>query len=128
MNPQDIFLAFPRMLARAGNFAFFTVPEKLDGILYGNGVSMIAQATGGNGSRSMFSAGLSAISGGATEASQQSVAATAEGTAATAHISNGVSSLFTFLQLRNFGGILSYVTSKWALACFALVSSNLEER
>lgn len=29
---------------------------------------------------------------------------------------------FTFQHVRNFGGIFTYMTSKWALACFALVS------
>lgn len=28
---------------------------------------------------------------------------------------------FTFQHVRNFGGIFTYMTSKWALACFALV-------
>lgn len=28
---------------------------------------------------------------------------------------------FTFQHVRNFGGVFSYMTSKWALACFTLV-------
>ena len=123
MNPQDLFLAFPRMLARAGNFAFFTVPEKLDGMLgFGNGGSIIAQATGGNGSKNILSAALSGEPGNAAQASQGSVAATAAGTGVVTENSHGVFSSFTFHQVRNFGGIFSYMTSKWALACCCLVS------
>ena len=126
MNPQDIFLAFPRMLARAGNFAFFTVPEKLDGMLgFGNGGSIIAQATGGNGSKNILSAALSGGSGGAAQVSQGTAAATAAGAGAVTENAHGVFSSFTFHQVRNFGGIFSYMTSKWALACCCLVSDLL---
>ena len=115
-------MAFPRMLARAGNFAFFTVPEKLDGMLgLGNGGTVIAQATGGNGSKNILSAAFSGVSGNAVLASQETVVATAAGTAATDN-AQGVFSSFTFHQVRNFGGIFSYMTSKWALACCCLVS------
>lgn len=115
-------MAVPRMLARAGS-AFFTVPEKLDGMLgFGNSGSVIAQATGGNGSKNILSAALSGISGDAVPASQGTVAATAAGTAATTDGAHGVFSTLTFHQVRNFGGIFSYMTSKWALACCLLVS------
>lgn len=116
-------MVFPRMLARASTFAFFTVPEKLDDIIYGNGASMIAEATGGNGSKSAFSSLLSGKSEEIARIVQQSAPAAAVGTMATDKVSHGLFSTFTFHQLRNFGGILSYVTSKWALACFALVSA-----
>ena len=123
MNPQDIFMAFPRMLARAGNFAFFTVPEKLDGMLgFGSGGSIIAQATGGNGSKNILSAALSGEPGGTAQASPGIVAATAMGTGTGTENAHGVFSSFTFHQVRNFGGIFSYMTSKWALACCCLVS------
>ena len=116
-------MAFPRMLARAGSFAFFTVPEKLDGMLgFGNSGSVIAQATGGNGSKNILSAALSGASRNVPLSSQGIVAATAAGTSATIDDAQGVFSSFTFHQVRNFGGIFSYMTSKWALACCCLVS------
>ena len=125
MNPQDILLAFPRMLVRAGNFAFLTVPEKLDGMLgFGHGGSIIAQATGGNGSKNILSAALSGGSGGVVQASQGTVAATAAGTGGATNTAHGVFSSITFHQVRNFGGIFSYMTSKWALACCCLVGDS----
>ena len=116
-------MAFPRLIARAGNFAFFTVPEKLDGMLgFGNGGSVIAQATGGNESKNIFSAAISGVSGSIAMASQGTVAATAAGAGTNTDDAPGVFSSFTFHQVRNFGGIVSYMTSKWALACCCLVS------
>ena len=32
---------------------------------------------------------------------------------------------FTFQHVKNFGGIFTYMTSKWALACFTLVGFPL---
>lgn len=123
MSPQDIFLAFPRMLARAGTFAFFTVPEKLDGMLgFGNSGSVIAQATGGNGSKNILSAALSGVSGNAPLSSQGTVAGTVAGASAPTDDAQGLFSLLTLQSMRNFGGIFSYITSKWALACCCLVS------
>ena len=127
-NPQEIFLAVPRMLARVGAFAFITVPEKLDEFLYGNGISMIAQATGGNGSKSMLSATLSRIPGSVAKASPRSVAAAIEGTTETTPHARSLFSSVAFHQLRNFGGIVSYMTSKWALACFCLVNINMKKQ
>lgn len=122
MSPQDIFMAFPRMLARAGSFAFITVPEKIDHMLgFGNGGSVIAQATG-NGSRNILSAALSDVAGNTAQASAGSAAATVVSAAASGESSSRGFSSINFQQVRNFGGVLSYMTSKWALACCTLVS------
>lgn len=112
-------MAVPRLLARAGSFAFVTVPERIDSLLgLGNSGSMIAEATG-NGTHQIISP---ALSGGSVQASQGAAAATAAGVAAaTEGVPRSLSSM-SFHQMRNFGGIFSYMTSKWALACFTLVS------
>ncbi|KAL9630471.1 MAG: hypothetical protein Q9164_006399, partial [Protoblastenia rupestris] len=124
-SPADFALAIPRFLSAAGSFAFITVPERIDNMIHGGG-SMIAEATG-NGSRQIISA---ALSGGAAAAQASNTAATAAGSmggAATA-VQGGPASFgsLTFQQIRNFGGIFMYMTSKWALACFALVSVELQ--
>jgi len=108
--PKDLVLAFPRMMARAGSFAF-------DSMLgFRNGGSMIAEATG-NRTWNMVSDALSSGSVASTAAPMVSgaVAAAAEG-------SQGGLGAFGFVQVRNFGGIFTYMTSKWAIACFTLVS------
>ena len=117
--PKELVMAVPRMMARAGSFAFVTVPERIDYMLgLRHGGSMIAEATGhgirGNRSRDIVSAALSGASSSGTDAPTAAGAAAAEG-------SRGLSSL-SFNQVRNFGGIFTYMTSKWALACFTLVS------
>lgn len=113
--PNDLVMAFPRMMARAGSFAFVTVPERLDRIigLQGGG-SMIAEATG-NGSVRMISTAFS------SDSSPRAALPSAAGAAATGTPPQGLSS-FSFHQVRNFGGIFAYMTSKWALACFTLAS------
>ncbi|CAD6564014.1 MAG: hypothetical protein ASARMPRED_002644 [Alectoria sarmentosa] len=59
LSPNDLVMAFPRMMARAGSFAFVTVPERLDSIIgFRGGGSMIAEATG-NGSMKMISTAFS---------------------------------------------------------------------
>ena len=84
---------------------------------------MIAEATG-NGSRQIISA---ALSGGAAAAQTSNITATAAGSMGGAATAVGPASFgsLTFQQIRNFGGIFMYMTSKWALACFALVSVEL---
>ena len=127
-SPQDIFMAFPRIIARAGSFAFITVPEKIDNILgFGNGGSMIAEATG-NGSRNILSAAMSGGSGGggtSQTSGAASSAAMAAGSTLTSDGENRGFGLMTFRQIRNFGGIFAYMTSRWALACCTLVSVQL---
>ncbi|KAL9075692.1 MAG: hypothetical protein Q9161_001444 [Pseudevernia consocians] len=109
--PNDFVMAFPRMMARAGSFAFVTVPERLDSIIgLRGGVSMIAEATG-NGSMKMISTAFS------SDSSLGAALPSAAGAAATE--APRLSSL-SFHQVRNFGGIFAYMTSKWALACFTL--------
>lgn len=120
MNTQEIFLAFPRMLARAGSFAFITVPEKIDNMLgFGHSGSVIAEATG-NGSRNILSAALSGVSGEAAEASSVAAETMVGQTSAEPTSSRGIGSI-NFQQYRNFGGVFTYMTSKWALACCTLV-------
>ena len=122
MSPQDVFMAFPRILARAGSFAFVTVPEKIDNMLgFGHGGSVIAEATG-NGSRNIFSAALSSVAEGTARASRGTMPATVAGSASAGEAASRSLSSLSFQQVRNFGGVLSYMTSKWALACCTLVS------
>lgn len=113
---RDLMMAFPRMMARAGSFAFITVPERIDSMLgFRNGGSMIAEATGNR----TWNVASEALSSGPV--SRSVVHSAPEATASTENLSKGLNSL-SIIQLKNFGGIFSYMTSKWALACFTLVS------
>ena len=112
-NPMDLLLAVPRMVARAGSFAFVTVPEQIDNMLgIRGGGSIIAEATG-QGAQSIASAAISGVQG--TAAATAAAAAT-EGTEG-----GMLSHVLNFQHLRNFGGVFSYLTSKWALSCFTVV-------
>lgn len=118
MSPSDIIMMVPRMMARAGSFAFVTVPERIDSMFFRHG-SMIAEATG-NGTWNMITAALSSD---LTADTTLSAAAAVE-TTTTSNPARPFS-LSHLGQVRNFGGIFTYMTSKWALACFTLVGSQL---
>lgn len=107
-------MAIPRLLAHLGSFAFITLPERLDRLLLlPNKGSTIAEATG-NKTQAMASAAISSATPVATMAP-------AGGAAATEAAKAGLFSHATFHQIRGFVSFFSYITSKWAFACFALV-------
>ena len=108
------FMAIPWMLDRAGAFGLFNLPERIDGI-FGSHFdgSIIAEATG-NKTYNLSStsvAGLGGVQG--TVAPLQEHAAEATG---------GFFSYASLQHVRSFGGIFTYLTSKWAFACLTLVS------
>lgn len=115
---KDLVMLIPRIIARTGIFAFVTVPEQIDS-LFGlrSGGSLIAEATG-DGVRNLTSAALSS----ATKA--QETTATVAGRAAGIEGSgkSSFSRSFNFQQVRKFGGVFTYMTSKWALTCLFFVS------
>ncbi|MCJ1275712.1 hypothetical protein MMC21_003515 [Puttea exsequens] len=114
MSPSDLVMVVPRLIARAGSFAFITVPERIDsmfGIRHGG--SMIAEATG-NGTWNMISAALSKNPIASTPVPRTAVAQTPGSDTV------GPFNLASFGQVRNFSGIFTYMTSRWALACCAL--------
>ncbi len=116
-SPKDLVLAIPRMVTQAGSLALNNIPG-LDALLRGgsNG-SVIAEATG-HTVESTASVALPDIS-----SIQQTAAAFAATTAEARQSETGFfSQPFTFQQLRSLGGIFTYLTSKWALTCFLLVS------
>lgn len=102
---MDLLLVVPRMVYRAGSFAVVTVPEYIDNVLgLRAGGSIIAEATGQGAAQNMASAAMS----GAPAA-----------TTATAGTDGGMlSHVLDFQHIRNFSGVFSYLTSKWALCCF----------
>ena len=110
-------MAVPRMIARAGSFAFSTVPDHIDGVLgLQNAGGVIAEATG-EGEPAVESALHSSMA-------TQRIAAAATAAEAVAADGGSPSNLWqswSFHNMRKFGGILSYMTSKWALGCFMLV-------
>ena len=117
LSPMDIILAIPRLLAYLGSLAFIALPERIDHLFHlPNGGSIIAEATA-NKTLAMASA---AISG----AKPVATVAPVTGAAATESAKTGLFSPATFRQIRSIGGVFSYMTSKWALACFALVRAR----
>ena len=106
-------MAIPWMLNRAGAFGLFNLPERIDGILgLQSGGSIIAEATG-NRTLNTTSTVLSTL-----EAAQGSAAPIQE------NVTEGIRGFFSYASLqhvRSFGGIFTYLTSKWAFACLTLV-------
>ena len=119
-SPKDLLLAIPRAIARLGSFAFISVPERIDDLMgLRNGGSVIAEATGEMGNKTVLTA-LSGVS------SVQGTAVTTSNRATVTGVAQGgvLSHAFSFQQVRNFGGVFTYMTSRWAMGCFILVSSN----
>lgn len=117
-SPRDLLLAIPRVVHRAGTFAFFTLPEHLDSLLSNRyGVRIIPEATAGGVSL------LATTPGAAFVPQDQAAGAMAGATAAVGggDTMGGVESAMGLNSVRGFGGILSYLTSKWALSCFTMV-------
>lgn len=120
-SPKDLLMVLPRIIIRAGSFTFITVPEQLDNIFgLRAGGRAIAEATR-EGAHNMASAALSSA------ALVPGSAAGNVGAIATEAIQEQGSTLresFSFQHIRNFGGVFSYITSKWALGCFTMVGNR----
>ena len=128
-NPsrRDLFMAVPRMITRIASFVLVSTPDRIDSLLgLGKGGSVIAEATGEMRNTTVTAALSGRLS------IQSAAAATAASTAArltvTGRVQGGVvNTAFSFQHLRNFGGIFTYMTSKWALTCFTLVSAAFSQ-
>ncbi|KAF2103111.1 hypothetical protein NA57DRAFT_32965 [Rhizodiscina lignyota] len=119
-SPRDLLLVLPRLAQRAGAFAFYTVPEHLDGILgkMRDGGSIIAEstmaeklnATASNTTRGFF-----------RSASAPSVLRTAGATAAqtNAAVAESINdNIWSFKTIRNLSSMFSYLMTRWALGVF----------
>lgn len=107
-------MALPWVLNRAGTFNLFILPERIDSIFgFHNGGSMIAKATGNKSLNvsSTATPGLSAMLGTATAVQETNMGMT-----------GGLLSYLGQQHVRSFGGVFTYLTSKWAFACVTLVS------
>jgi hypothetical protein len=117
---MDLLLVVPRLAQRAGNFALVHMPEAMDNIAgkIFNGGSMIADATGqqtvnstitntSNHFAQSTSVVLDAAFGGALKQAGDDTTASFFGMM-----------LQGFGKVKNFGGIFSYLTSRWAVATF----------
>ena len=108
-SPRDLLMVMPRMAARAGAFVTAGIPEAFEN-MFGGGITgrAIAEATAAR-AENITSTVI-------TELSTNSTAALP---LETGNASTSVIQALAFQQLRTFGGIFSYITSKWALGCFA---------
>lgn len=124
-SASDLILVLPRLAQRAGSFAMH-LPDSMDNIAgkIWNGGSIIADATAGTSETLDYT-----ITNTSARAFVQSTAAAALGASTAAGTwreiaSDDSTSVFGLIvqgigRLKNFGGIFSYLTSKWALATFA---------
>lgn len=98
-SPADLLMVLPRLFSKASSF----------GDLVWNGGSVIAEPTKANLTNST-------VATTAGQFVQQSVAAAASGLAASPD------DIGIFQALKNVASFFSYITSKWAIATFAIVS------
>ena len=112
-SPKDLLLVAPRLAARAGSFVTEGIPEAFEN-MFGGGITgrAIAEATEKAG-YTAATVNITTAAAGAAAAAENLPIET--GSASTSYILQAL----TFHQIRTFGGIFSYMTSKWALGCFA---------
>ncbi|KAI9809212.1 MAG: hypothetical protein M1825_002503 [Sarcosagium campestre] len=118
-SPRDLVLAIPRLAHRAGVFAFYDVPEQIDDVLArGFGRTVIAEST---------VAGASNLTSTAVPAQgfAQGIGKSIAGATASAAHPSTAGGMDTplgmgFYNIRNFGSVFTYLTSRWALACCAV--------
>ncbi|KAL8714340.1 MAG: hypothetical protein Q9220_001673 [cf. Caloplaca sp. 1 TL-2023] len=104
-NSSALFVNMPRW--------FGPLTDRLPWLQLGG--STIAEATG---SRAI---GMDTLLRGSTAGAQGAAASAAVGGATTEQAAtNALPQAWTFNYVRNWGGIFTYMTSKWALACFTL--------
>ncbi|CAF9911629.1 MAG: hypothetical protein GOMPHAMPRED_007475 [Gomphillus americanus] len=108
-SSRDLLMVMPRMAARAGAFVTAGIPEAFEN-MFGGGITgrAIAEATAAR-AENITSTVITELS------TNSSAALSLE----TGSASTSVIQALAFQQLRTFGGIFSYITSKWALGCFA---------
>jgi hypothetical protein len=108
-SPADLLLAVPRLLYKAGSLGEHM--ESVFGKLRSGG-SIIAEATAAN---------LTNITVATTAGNfvQESAAAVASA------VGNDKDNMGLFQTLKNVGSFFSYITSKWAIATFAIVRFDL---
>ena len=111
-SPKDLLLVIPRIATRAGRFVTEGIPERFEN-MFGGGITgrAISEATSERAGNLMA----------AVSATTQPAMTAAEGVPIETTSGNTSSLLqtFSFSHLRTFGGIFSYMTSKWALGCLA---------
>jgi hypothetical protein len=121
-SAMDLLMVFPRLAQRAGLYLPETVEDIMDKVW--NGGSSIAQATAEEASANVSSAIVT------SSVVQETIAQTTTPGMQAAFqrawvqgTTTGGSSIFgmiiqAFGRIKNFGGIFSYLTSRWALATF----------
>lgn len=125
-SAMDLLLVFPRLAQRAGSFALYHMPDAVDNIAgkIWSGGSVIADATAQKTIANMTITNTSS-------AFAQNTAQILDAAWSKAGDQSTSSSVFISMgnglaKLKNFGGIFSYLTSRWALTTFAAVSFWLD--
>lgn len=126
---MDLLLVVPRLAQKAGSFAIYHMPEAVDNIagkIWSGGGSMIADATmqetvanmtiTNTSSSFAQNTGGSMLEASIREAWSKAAAANESGDTLLMSVGHALA------KLKNVGGIFSYLTSRWAITTFAVVS------
>jgi len=108
-SPADLLMVFPRLMSKA---------SLLGDLVWSGHGSVIAQATKANATNTT-------VATTAEKFVQQSVAAAA---AAASGVADSQDEISMFQALKNVASFFSYVTSKWAIATFAIVRTPAHKR
>jgi len=126
-SAMDLLMVFPRLAHRAGSFLH--MPEVVEDVMdkVWSGGSTIAHATAGKEAINATLTNVTSVAATAQEAIAQSTSAGMQAAFQRAWIQGTTTEgssivgmmLQTMARIKNFGGIFSYLTSRWALATFA---------
>lgn len=125
-SAKDLLLVFPRLAQRAGSFALYHMPETVDNIAgkIWSGGSIIADATGQHTMNSTIT-NMSNILPQSTAAALGGVVSGVLKEGGAEESSSMVGTMLNgALKLKNFGGIFSYLLSRWALITFIVVRTG----
>jgi hypothetical protein len=126
-TPNDLILAIPRLAKRVGTFAFSTIPEHVDGILANRyHMRIIPDATNQHANFATATNPAEFLQARDTVGSAAGLAPGPLGEATGA--AGGFGGGLGLNSVRGFGGILSYLTSKWAMSCFTMVQPLPRQR
>ena len=120
-SAMDLLLVVPRLAQRAGSFALFHMPEAVDNIAgkIFSGGSIIADATGQTANSTITNTSNTFTQSTAAAAVDAAFRDAFRDTGDTATTSSFFGMMLQgFARLKNFGGVFSYLTSRWALATF----------
>jgi hypothetical protein len=117
-SPKDLFMMLPRMASRGAALLTENIPAAFEHLIGGPLTGrIVASATGSEQGGGALSAAAAAAGATAAGTVHETAAMAGEALLDTGNGPADFVHSFNMQQLRTFGGVFTYITSKWALGC-----------